>query len=150
MKLAEALQERSDLNCNIIQLKNRLINNSIVQENEKTAEDPNELLSELDDNINRLRILIERINQTNSVTVSDGKTITSLIAERDSLKLKISVYRELVNNASQTGMRARMSEIKILSAVDVKEIQKKIDKMSKELRLTDNLIQSLNWSTELV
>lgn len=150
MKLAEALQERSDLNCNIIQLKNRLINNSIVQENEKTAEDPNELLAELDDNINRLRILIERINQTNSVTVSDGKTITSLIAERDSLKLKISVYRELVNNASQTGMRARMSEIKILSAVDVKEIQKKIDKMSKELRLTDNLIQSLNWSTELV
>lgn len=130
--------------------ENRLINNSIVQENEKTAEDPNELLAELDDNINRLRILIERINQTNSVTVSDGKTITSLIAERDSLKLKISVYRELVNNASQTGMRARMSEIKILSAVDVKEIQKKIDKMSKELRLTDNLIQSLNWSTELV
>ena len=150
MKLAEALQERSDLNCNIIQLKNRLINNSIVQENEKTAEDPNELLAELDDNINRLRILIERINQTNSVTVSDGKTITSLIAERDSLKLKISDYRELVNTASQTGMRARMSEIKILSAVDVKEIQKKIDKMSKELRLTDNLIQSLNWSTELV
>lgn len=150
MKLAEALQERADLNCNIIQLKNRLINNSIVQENEKTAEDPIELLAELDDNINRLRILIERINQTNSVTVSEGKTITSLIADRDSLKLKISVYRELANNASQTGMRARMSEIKILSAVDVKEIQKKIDKMSKELRLTDNLIQSLNWSTELI
>ena len=135
MKLAEALQERSDLNCNIIQLKNRLINNSIVQENEKTAEDPNELLAELDDNINRLRILIERINQTNSVTVSDGKTITSLIAERDSLKLKISVYRELVNNASQTGMRARMSEIKILSAVDVKEIQKKLIKCPKNLDL---------------
>lgn len=150
MKLAEALQERADLNCNIIQLKNRLINNSIVQENEKTAEDPIELLAELDDNINRLRILIERINQTNSVTVSEGKTITSLIADRDSLKLKISVYRELANNASQIGMRARMSEIKILSAVDVKEIQKKIDKMSKELRLTDNLIQSLNWSTELI
>ena len=121
-----------------------------MQENEKTAEDPIELLAELDDNINRLRILIERINQTNSVTVSEGKTITSLIADRDSLKLKISVYRELANNASQTGMRARMSEIKILSAVDVKEIQKKIDKMSKELRLTDNLIQSLNWSTELI
>ena len=38
MKLAEALQERADLNCNIEQLRARLINNAIVQENEKPAD----------------------------------------------------------------------------------------------------------------
>ena len=43
-----------------------------------------------------------------------------------------------------------MSEIKILSTVDVVKLQKQIDDMSKELRIVDNKIQSLNWSTELL
>ena len=38
MKLAEALQERADLNRNIEQLKSRLNNNVLVQEGEKTAD----------------------------------------------------------------------------------------------------------------
>ena len=42
-----------------------------------------------------------------------------------------------------------MTEIKLLSTVDVKKLQSEIDKMSKELRLLDNTIQSLNWTTEL-
>ena len=150
MKLAEALQERADLNCNIEQLRVRLINNALVQENEKTAEDPKALINELDGCITRLEELMRRINKTNCATVSDGVTITELIAKKDALKIKISVYKDLVANASQTARRARMSEIKILSAVDVKALQKQIDDMSKELRLTDNKIQALNCATELL
>jgi len=150
MKLAEALQERADLNRNIEQLRARLVNNAIVQENEKPAEDPKALINELDSSAERLEELMHRINRTNCATVSDGKTITELIARKDALKVKISVYKDLVANASQTGRRARMTEIKILSTVDVKKLQKQIDDMSKELRLTDNTIQSLNWSTELL
>ena len=150
MKLAEALQERADLNHNIEQLRVRLINNALVQENEKPAEDPKALISELDGCVNRLEELMRRINKTNCSTVSDGVTITELIAKKDALKVKISVYKDLVANASQTARRARMSEIKILSAVDVKALQKQIDDMSKELRLTDNKIQALNWATELI
>ena len=150
MKLAEALQERADLNRNIEQLRARLVNNAIVQENEKPAEDPKALIKELDSSAERLEELMHRINRTNCATVSDGKTITELIARKDALKVKISVYTDLVANANQTGRRARMTEIKILSTVDVKKLQKQIDDMSKELRLTDNTIQSLNWSTELL
>jgi hypothetical protein len=150
MKLAEALQERADLNRNIEQLRARLVNNAIVQENEKPAQDPKALIKELDSSAERLEELMHRINRTNCATVSDGKTITELIARKDALKVKISVYKDLVANASQTGRRARMTEIKILSTVDVKKLQKQIDDMSKELRLTDNTIQSLNWSTELL
>lgn len=150
MKLAEALQERADLNHNIEQLRVRLINNALVQENEKPAEDPETLIKELDDCTCRLEELMRRINLTNCSTVSDGKSITELIAHKDTLKMKISVYKDLVANASQTARRARMTEIKILSTVDVKKLQKQIDEMSKELRLTDNRIQSLNWSTELI
>ncbi len=150
MKLAEALQERADLNRNIEQLRERLCINAIVQENEKPAEDPKALLRELDSSADRLQELMERINRTNCLTEKDGKSITSLIAVRDSLTLRIAAYKALVREASQTGRRARQTEIKLLSTVDVKKLQAEIDKMSKELRIVDNTIQSLNWSTELL
>ncbi|MBR3283514.1 MAG: DIP1984 family protein [Ruminococcus sp.] len=150
MKLAEALQERADLNRNIEQLRERLCINAIVQENEKPAEDPKALLRELDSSADRLQELMERINRTNCLTEKDGKSITSLIAARDSLTLRIAAYKALVREASQTGRRARQTEIKLLSTVDVKKLQAEIDKMSKELRIVDNTIQSLNWSTELL
>ena len=51
MKLAEALQERADINHNIEQLKNRLNNNVLVQDGETTVEDPNKLKTELDNSI---------------------------------------------------------------------------------------------------
>lgn len=150
MKLAEALQERADLNRNIEQLRERLCINAIVQENEKPAEDPKALLRELDSSADRLQELMERINRTNCLTEKDGKSITSLIAARDSLTLRIAAYKALVREASQIGRRARQTEIKLLSTVDVKKLQAEIDKMSKELRIVDNTIQSLNWSTELL
>jgi len=149
MKLAEALQERADLNRNIEQLKSRLSMNAIAQENEEPAEDPAVLLKELDTSVKRLRELICTINMTNCRVTKDGKSITELIAERDTILIRINAYRQLVNSASQTGMRARAKEIKIVSTVDVKKLQKDIDKMCRELRFIDNTIQELNWTTEL-
>ena len=58
MKLAEALQERADLNRKIEQLQDRLSNNVLVQEGEQTAEDPEKLKDELDSAILRLAALI--------------------------------------------------------------------------------------------
>ena len=63
--------------------------------------------------------------------------------------MKIRAYRELLNNASRLAQRATRSEIKIFSTVNVGEIQKTVDDLSKELRLTDNMIQETNWKTEL-
>ena len=42
MKLAEALQERADLNRRIAGLSSRLADNALVQEGERPAEDPAE------------------------------------------------------------------------------------------------------------
>ena len=47
MKLAEALQERADLNKRISDLQGRLNQNSLVQEGEIPNEDPNVLMQEL-------------------------------------------------------------------------------------------------------
>ena len=48
MKLAEALQERADLNRKIEELRRRLGSNVLTQEGEPPAEDPAALLAELD------------------------------------------------------------------------------------------------------
>lgn len=150
MKLAEALQERADLNRKIEQLRSRISNNALVQEGEETPENPEELKKELDGCIERLAFLISRINLTNCGTLVDGQTLTELIAKRDALTLKLSIYKELVNRASQTSGRARLSEIKIKSAVSVPDLQKQVDDIAKQVRLLDNKLQENNWKTELI
>ena len=150
MKLAEALQERADINKKIGQLRSRLSNNVLVQEGEKTAEDPLALIKELDQCVKRLQYLIERINLTNCNTFANGKTITELLARKDVITLQLSAYREVIDQASRNTDRARHSEIKILSMINVAELQKKTDKLAKELRNVDNLLQETNWNTELL
>lgn len=150
MKLAEALQERADINRNIEQLKNRLVHNVLVQEGETTVEEPQKLKQELDSSLERLAWLAARINQTNCETRVDGQTLTELIARKDMLLLKISFYKGVVYEASQTGRRARNSEIKIKSAICVPDWQTEIDQTAKELRLLDNKLQQTNWNTDLL
>lgn len=150
MKLAEALQERADLNRRIQQLEQRLNNNAIVQEGEQPAENPTELLSELDSCLSNLEQLISRINLTNCSTQVNGESLTSLLARRDTLKLKLSAYRNLAYNASQLARRATRTEIKVLSSVNVTDVQKQADGLAKDLRTLDNAIQAANWGTELL
>ena len=149
MKLAEALQERADLNRRIQQLRARLMDNALVQEGEQTAEDPAALMSEYDDASAALEELTAKINLANCKTTVDGKTLTELIAKRDALTQRVKTYRDLAQAASQLYHRATRSEIKILSAVDVKELQKRADRAAKELRQLDNAIQQTNWTAEL-
>ena len=149
MKLAEALQERSDLSQRITQLRSRLSANATVQEGEKTAEAPSDLLKELNQCIDQQEKLIARINLTNSRTMVDGLTLTELLAKRDSLNLRIEAYHGLISDASRLAQRAVRTEIKILSAVDVPTLQKEADRLSKELRKVDNTIQETNWLTTL-
>ena len=150
MKLAEALQERADLNRSIDQLRSRLDSNVLVQDGESPAEDPTRLKKELDSSLERLAYLIARINITNCETICDGLSLTELIAKKDALTIKISVYKDTVASASQMSYRARNTEIKIKPSISIVEWQAEIDRMSKELRTLDNKLQACNWSTELI
>ncbi|MGN0930354.1 MAG: DIP1984 family protein [Thermoguttaceae bacterium] len=150
MKLAVALQERADANRKIEELKKRLKSNVLIQEGESPEEEPNSLKSELDSTIARLGVLIARINLTNSQTVVDGKTLTELIAQKDALQLSIYSYKEIVDVANQKTYRSRNSEIKIMTAISVVDWQKRIDSLSKELRLLDIKIQEANWKIDLI
>ena len=150
MKLAEALQERADLNRRIEQLRYRLSNNVLVQEGEKPLEDPAALLEELESSFTRLEWLIARINLTNCAVKVEGRSLTELIARRDVLSLRAEAYRRLVEEASQHTHRATRTEIKILSAVNVPALQRQADDASRELRLLDNTLQATNWTADLM
>ncbi len=150
MKLAEALQERADLNRRIEQLRMRIGANALVQEGEKTAEDPQALLAELKQCTERLCALIRAINRTNCETTADGVSLTDLIAERDTKRLLLSALHDAADAASRAAQRATRSEIRILPALDVRTLQDRADLLSKELRILDNTLQEQNWKTELI
>ncbi len=150
MKLATALSERADLQKRIADLGNRLKFNAKIQEGEKPSEDPQVLLAELERDFERLEELIARINHTNNQTRYGEVTLTDLIAKRDCLNSKIRTMRAFLDSASEKVTRYSKTEIRIMSTVSVAELQKQVDRLSKELRETDETIQGLNWTTELI
>lgn len=151
MKLANALSQRSELQTRIRQLEVRLNNNAQVQEGEQPAEDPMELLKELEADYARLEELVSAINRTNNSTrLEDGATLSDLLAKRDCLKGKLSALRGFLDNASALIRRHSVSEIKVKSTVNVRELQKQVDGLSKDLRQLEETIQEKNWTTELL
>ena len=150
MKLANALSQRSELQTRMNQLISRLNNNAQVQEGEQPAEDPEELLKELDEGYARLEKLISAINRTNNSTrVDGGETLSDLLARRDCLKGRLSALRNFLDNASALVHRRTASEIKVKSTVNVRALQKQVDELAKQLRELDEAIQEKNWTTEI-
>ena len=84
MKLAEALSLRADLQRRIAALRERLKKNARVQEGDTPAEDPMELLAELNADTDDLEGLMASINLTNCETFTvweDSRlSLTELIA----------------------------------------------------------------------
>lgn len=150
MKLAEALLERADLQKRLVQLKERLLRSTVVQEGEQPAEDPDSLLVEMENIIKSLKILVTRINHTNSTTtlVNYG-TISDAITHRELLMKKRSILESFIEKASIMDMRYSHSEIKTIPTVNVKELQDQVDDISKQYRLVDTLLQQTNWLTDL-
>ena len=95
--------------------------------------------------------LVQRINQTNCKTPFDDKrSIADAIALRDCLGTKIRAYREFYESATIRLDRYRLNEIKAVRCIDVKELQKQIDKLSKEYREVDTKLQGINWTVDLL
>ncbi len=150
MKLAEALQERADLNRKIEELRRRISQSLLTQEGEEPPEDPDQLIKELDGAADRLSCLTAAINHTNCVTEVNGSSLTEMIARKDMLALRLSAYRDMVHVAGQSVSRSRGTEIKILPVIKASELQRTADSIAKELRLLDNTLQESNWKTELI
>lgn len=150
MKLSEALIIRSDLQKRLEQIRTRLIANAKVQEGDKTAENPTEILAELNQTLKDLGDIIKRINLTNCKIKDGNMTLTELLAERDILSTEIKIKQEFLMAARTKVDRYSNKEIKVFSSVDVKQEQTKLDNLSKQLRELDVKIQALNWQSDLI
>ena len=150
MKLAEALILRADTQKNLAQIRARLVANAKVQEGDSPAESPTFLLAELDEKTVQLEALIKQINKTNALTVIDGKSLADMLVERDVLITKVATLREFAKEAADKLDRYSTKEIKVLSTVNVAEMQRNIDALSKVVREMDTRIQGLNWTTEIL
>ena len=145
MKLAEALRERKQLQIKMGTLRQKLIDNAIYQEGSKPVEDPAELIKALEATRGELAALIKRINATNSsVKVGD------FLLDRDTRIMEVTALNNLIDQASQVSNRYSRSEILVLPSINVKETQKKVDQLAKDIRELDNLIQATNWNTDLI
>jgi hypothetical protein len=150
MKLAEALMLRADSQRRLEYLKQRLIRNARVQEGDAPAEDPAELLAEIERIAGELTVLIQRINRTNiSTFLADGSSISDALAQRDVLAWRQATYRDLAQAASIGQERYSRSEVKFQSTVNVARIQQQADAIAREYRELDTAIQEMNWLTEL-
>lgn len=149
MKLAEALNQRADLQKRIAQLRERLSNNIKVQEGDQPAEKPEELFQELEGSLKQLKDLIVSINRTNQETVWEGNTLTELIAEKDVLSMQLATLRAALDAANVRSDRYSRNEIKFVRTIDVNVLQKKVDDLSKGLRELDSKLQQANWMTDL-
>ena len=114
MKLAEALNQRADLQKRIAQLKERLSNNVKVQEGDQPAENPEDLFSELSNSLKELETMIVRINKTNQETRWNGKTLTEMIAAKDVLSMHLSTLRSVLDAANVRSDRYSRNEIKFV------------------------------------
>lgn len=150
MKLAEALRERKQLQIKMGTLRQKLIDNATYQEGSKPVEDPRELIKALESVRGELASLIKRINATNSSTKVGEFFLGDLVIDRDTRILEVTALNNLIAQASQVSNRYSRSEILVLPSIDVKETQKKVDQLAKDIRELDNLIQATNWNTDLI
>ena len=149
MKLAEALNQRADLQRRIAQLRERLSNNVKVQEGDQPAEKPEDLFRELEAALKQLKDLIVSINRTNQETVWEGKTLTEIIAEKDVLSMHLAALRATLDATNVRNDRYSRNEIKFVRTIDVNALQKKVDYLSRDLRVLDSKLQQANWTIDL-
>lgn len=109
-----------------------------------------ELLRELEEDYAQLEELIARINRTNSTTeAGEGRTLSDLLARRECMTGRLRILRDFLNSASAVVNRRTVGEIRIRSAVNVRELQKQVTGR-KALRELDETIQEKTGTTELV
>lgn len=145
------MAERSDCQKKIEELKKRIVRVARVQEGEKPAEDPSDLLGEVDRKFKRMLELIQAINRTNARTEFDREiTIADVIAERDAVGKERDLLASVADEASMRQDRYTKSEVKFVPTVRISQLQQQVDELSKRFRELDTGIQEFNWQTELI
>ena len=149
MKLAELLMERADCQRRIAQLSSRLRDCAKVQEGDTPPVKPDVMLNEVVELHCQLEELIRHINHVNVTNeLEPGLTLADAVTRRDMLRSQRELYDSLVKAAQVSDSRYSMIEIRYVSTMDVAELIRKTDELSKSVRMMDARIQARNWEVE--
>ena len=138
MKLAEAIKEKSRLKKTVAEIREKL--EEAAQGN--GTDNPVKLLGNLEETLRSMEDLAAAIYRTNDRTLVDGKTLTQLINTRDTLFFRQELYRDLIRRIDE-------AEDPASSGLRAFHLQEKADRMRRETRSLNDLIQKTNWETEL-
>lgn len=165
IKLAEALIERKGLKDRITFLEQRIHGCATYQEGAEPTEDANQLLQELDTAYAEFGSLIVRINRVNAsavltdagvatatVALPEGVPLTELIVRRDlSIRQQNALQRVAQHvRANLSGTRGMRSELRMVTKVDLNQLESQISKLGASARKLDAQIQGANWTIELI
>lgn len=150
MKLAEALILRGDMQRKLASLRERIARNALMQEGNVPHEDPTKLIAEATALIGELEKLVTSINVANLANkLSDGRTLTAVIAHRDSLALRHAVIQGALAATVKEPDRYSVREIKWVAAVDVSKLQRQAEDIATQLRELNGRLQEANWQIQL-
>ena len=154
MKLAEALAERAELVRRAEHLKVRILANARHQDGESPAENASELLAAHATTLDRLQVLIRRINRTNSAAMVRDGTVTDALASRDVPRMK---HKAVTADAAsgrehdhRYGPRQLRSELVYIAALPVSELRDTANDLAKQIRQVDLEIQRVSWEYDLI
>lgn len=151
MKLAEALLLRADIQKKLASLQSRAQKYAFVQEGEKPAEDPNDILQQIDALTGEFQQLVLGINRTNlHHQIKTGESITEALAKRDPLALRHSILESIIEVCRARPERYGMKEIRWVTTINVATIQKQVDELAKHIRELNAAIQEAGWQIELI
>ncbi|WP_337101160.1 DIP1984 family protein [Paenibacillus sp. YIM B09110] len=151
MRLAEALVMRADCQRKVAQIKQRLVRVIKVQEGDNPSESPTELMVELTRTLDHLVVWVKKINKTNALSPFDASiSLAEALAERDRIMQHRNILNELLGEASIKQDRYSRQEVKYYTTIEIADLQKEVDELSRKYRELDFKIQEKNWSTDLL
>lgn len=151
MKLAEALIIRADLQTRISELQTRAEENTKVQQGDNPILDPMKIISQINEAITQLETIVVKINTSNlQVHLPDGRSMTEALARRDHLRMRWNSLKKIVDSANESVSRYSLSEIKMITVVDVAGLQTQMDELAMQRRQLDIQIQATNWTSDLL
>ena len=150
MKLAELLMERAECQRRIAQISSRLRDCAKVQEGDIPPVKPEVMLKEVVELHSQLEELIKRINHVNVTNALEpGLTLADAVTRRDMLRSQRELYDSLVKASQVSDGRYSMKEIRYVSTMDVAELIRNTDELSKAVRMMDARIQARNWEVDV-
>jgi hypothetical protein len=128
----------------------RVAQNVVVQQGEAPHEDPEQLLREGAAVIEELRKLVVGINTANLTgKTEDGRNLTAALAQRDALAQQHAMLVAALAATNKEPDRYSTREIKWVATVKVKDLQKRLEDLSRTIRETNLAIQAANWKIEV-